>query len=203
MIIQSHNIGIQTNAIDSTFRSARIVYYDFLASFLLYELLEKHLKIAKKQMDFLAGFALRDGDEVAFEMMKKEIEQKDIEDILNEYTRLFSMPNSPVSLYLSSWLEECNGGESLVMVRNMLKDQALILSRAISCENEDHLGILCLFMKQLLEQAKEEEAREVFNKTIAKIWEKIVFGLRAEKGFYSYFGIVMESFFSLETSLMS
>lgn len=202
MIVQSHNIGIQTNEIDSTFRSARILYYDFLASFLLYEFLEKHLEMAKRQIDFLAQFALRDGDEMAFNMMKKEMD-KGVENLLNEYTRLFSMPSSPVALYLSSWLEECNGGESLVMVRNMLKEHALILSRDVSCENEDHLGILCLFMKQLLEQGKESEAREVFNKTIAKIWERIASGLKSEKGFYAYFAVIMESFFLLETSLMA
>lgn len=198
MLIQNR---AQSHEVIPDFTSARILYYDFFASFLLYELLQKHGDTLQKQIDFLMQFPLMDGDEVSFAAIQKELAQKGVERISSEYTRLFTLPNSPASLYLSYWLEGCNGGESLVMVRNMLKGNSLVVIRDVTRENEDHFGVLCLFMKQLLQENKNHEAREIFCKTIGKIWEGIVQALQTESGIYAHLSVIMKSFFILEESL--
>ena len=202
MQVLSQNHQIQSLNPQETVRSARVIYYDFFASLFLFELLEKHQTLLKEQSKFLMQFSLRDEDTQAFETIIALLDDPSYH-IQAEYTRLFSMPNSPISVYLSHHIDGCNGGESLVMVRQKLKELSLILNRSQIKENEDHFGILCLLMKILLQEKQDQQANEIYLKAISPMQKKIIQSLqKCNCTFYQSVGQVLEGFLMLEESFI-
>lgn len=203
---------IEQRSIDTQITSARILYYDFFANLFLYELLVQNHEVLAKQAGFLAQYPLNEGDEEIFARIGEQLASalKDgLENspIVDEYTRLFMFAfgegQKMVSLYLSHYKEGCMGGKSLVWVKDMLKESGFFLNKDFSKENEDQLGVLCLFMKHLLQKGEVQKANAVYKDAIAEIKEHVISELESHKAgvFYRQVGEILRSFCLLEDSL--
>ncbi|MCE3036446.1 molecular chaperone TorD family protein [Helicobacter sp. faydin-H20] len=198
---------IEQKSLDNQIIKSRILYYDFLANLFLYELLEQKQEVLVKQVELLGQYPLDEINENDFKNMHAKL-MSDFGLIVAQYTKIFSLPfsldgKSCVSLYLSHYKEGCNGGESLVQVKRSLKENSFYLNKNFSKENEDHLGILCLFMKQLLQDDKIIEANKVYQEYIFPMKELIISGMRQfeECDFYLNVANIFEVFCILEDSI--
>lgn len=186
---------------------ARILYYDCFASLLVYELLLRHQEVLKSQINLLAQYPLQDEDVQTFEQLQTAL-NGDYEKIVSECVNVFSLPfaldgNKPIEPYLSHYQEGCIGGRSLVQVRDLLKDSSFCINKEITKENEDHFGLLCLFMKHLLQQEEYQKSEEVYYTCIAPMKNQFIGELKTLKGreFYCGVGKLLESFLILEDGI--
>lgn len=199
---------IEQKNLDSKIASARILYYDFFANLFLYELLQKNEENIKQQVQLLKQYPLGEKSQVAFDFLEEGL-QKGIDFILQEYTKSFILSfdkkNSTISLYLSHYENGCVGGESLVYVRGLLKNNGFYLDKNFTKENEDQLGILCLFTKHLLKENKTKEANIVYETCILPIKNGIFKSLEQEHidSFYHRVFDIFEEFCILEESLVT
>ena len=203
---------IEQRSIDTQITSARILYYDFFANLFLYELLMRNQEVLVRQAGFLAQYPLNESDKEAFGRMGEYLEralksETESNPIIDEYTRLFLFnlgeEQKIISLYLSHYKEGCMGGKSLVWVKEMLKESGFLLNRDFSKENEDHLGVLCLFMKHLLQKEEIQKVNTVYKSAIAEIKESVIAQLEShqEGAFYREASKILRSFCLLEDSL--
>lgn len=198
---------IEQKSLDNQITKSRILYYDFFANLFLYELLEQKQEVLLKQVELLGQYPLDDSNIGDFDCMKTMLES-DFEQVIAQYTKVFSLPFSldgkkSVSLYLSYHKEGCNGGESLVYVKQLLKENSFYLNKNFSKENEDHLGVLCLFMKQLLQNNKIEEANKVYKDCIFAIKDSIIEDIKKFDNCKFYFSVasIFEVFCILEDNV--
>lgn len=183
---------------------SRILYFEFFSNIFLYELLLKNQDTLQNQLTLLSQEPLVDKE--YYQKSLKEIEEN-FPKILQEYTLLFSTPFSrqKLSLYLSSFIENCISGESLVRVREKLKEKKLLLDREFCKENEDHLGVICLFMIHLLKERDLNEAKEISSSFFLPIAEGLIEQAKKMNEEKFYFNVIkiLEGFVSVEKIITS
>lgn len=183
---------------------SRILYFEFFSNIFLYELLLKNQDTLQNQLTLLSQEPLVDKE--YYQKSLKEIEEN-FPKILQEYTLLFSTPFSrqKLSLYLSSFIENCISGESLVRVREKLKERKLLLDREFCKENEDHLGVICLFMIHLLKEGDLNEAKEISSSFFLPIAEGLIEQAKKMNEEKFYFNVIkiLEGFVSVEKIITS
>lgn len=183
---------------------SRILYFEFFSNIFLYELLLKNQDTLQNQLTLLSQEPLVDKE--YYQKSLKEIEEN-FPKILQEYTLLFSTPFSrqKLSLYLSSFIENCISGESLVRVREKLKERKLLLDREFCKENEDHLGVICLFMIHLLKEGDLNEAKEISSSFFLPIAEGLIEQVKKMNEEKFYFNVIkiLEGFVSVEKIITS
>lgn len=183
---------------------SRILYFEFFSNIFLYELLLKNQDTLQNQLTLLSQEPLVDKE--YYQKSLKEIEEN-FPKILQEYTLLFSTPFSrqKLSLYLSSFIENCISGESLVRVREKLKERKLLLDREFCKENEDHLGVICLFMIHLLKEEDLNEAKEISSSFFLPIAEGLIEQAKKMNEEKFYFNVIkiLEGFVSVEKIITS
>lgn len=183
---------------------SRILYFEFFSNIFLYELLLKNQDTLQNQLTLLSQEPLVDKE--YYQKSLKEIEEN-FPKILQEYTLLFSTPFSrqKLSLYLSSFIENCISGESLVRVREKLKEKKLLLDREFCKENEDHLGVICLFMIHLLKEGDLNEAKEISSSFFLPIAEGLMEQAKKMNEEKFYFNVIkiLEGFVSVEKIITS
>ncbi len=192
---------IEQKSLEHQIIQARILYYDFFAHFFLYELLEKHQTLLIKQTKLLMQYPLKESDIDAFETILQVL-QEDFPALMQEYTKLFLLSfEGDVSLYLSSYQEECIGGKSLVSIRQDLKECSLMLNLELCKEYEDHLALLCLFNKYLLRENQGKKANAIYAHYIHPMKDALIASLFKTQGIYACVARVFESFCMLEDSI--
>ena len=183
---------------------SRILYFEFFSNIFLYELLLKNQDTLQNQLTLLSQEPLVDKE--YYQKSLKEIEEN-FPKILQEYTLLFSTPFSrqKLSLYLSHFTENCISGESLVKVRERLKERKLLLDREFCKENEDHLGVICLFMIHLLKDGDLNEAKEISSSFFLPIAEGLIEQAKKMNEEKFYFNVIkiLEGFVSVEKIITS
>lgn len=183
---------------------SRILYFEFFSNIFLYELLLKNQDTLQNQLTLLSQEPLVDKE--YYQKSLKEIEEN-FPKILQEYTLLFSTPFSrqKLSLYLSSFIENCISGESLMRVREKLKEKKLLLDREFCKENEDHLGVICLFMIHLLKEGDLNEAKEISSSFFLPIAEGLIEQAKKMNEEKFYFNVIkiLEGFVSVEKIITS
>ncbi|WP_104698036.1 MULTISPECIES: molecular chaperone TorD family protein [unclassified Helicobacter] len=199
---------IEQKSLGTRIIGARVVYYDFFANLFLYELLQKNQENLKQQVGILKQYPLGEKSQIAFDFLEKKL-QENTDIILQEYTKSFILSfdkkHHTIPLYLSHYKDGCMGGESLVYVRELLKDGGFYLDKNFTKENEDQLGILCLFAKYLLQQNNEKKAGVVYETCILPIRYGISKSLmqKIESDFYLRAFDIFEEFCILEESLVT
>lgn len=187
----------------SAIKPARILYYDFFANAFLYELLLQNQNLLEKQIEFLAQEPLCDLE--TYQILQTNIQQH-FQEIIQEYTSLFTLPfANPIYPYLSHYQEGQIGGESLVYIKTLLKESGFFLDRSFTKENEDHFGILCLFMKFLLLEEDDQKAQIVFQSCIAPFGKSMpeeIFSHPQSKTYRTIANILRE-FISFEENINS
>ncbi|RDU71612.1 hypothetical protein CQA57_07560 [Helicobacter anseris] len=198
---------IEQKSLDIQITNARVLYYDFFANLFLYELLEKNQEILKQQVQILEQYPLSEKSQEYFKVLQQYLEEKP-QEIIQEYTQTFILSFDKkyqnIPLYLSHYQNGCMGGESLVYVRELLKESSFYVNREFTKENEDHLGILCLFMKHLLQSGDIKKANTLYKDCIMPIREGIFKILKQENaGFYTRVFGIFDDFCVLEDSLVA
>lgn len=181
---------------------SRILYFDFFSNIFLYELLLKNQQTLQKQLDLISQEPLVKSEFYTQCMQKIK---NNFAEIQKEYTLLFSTPFSKqkLSLYLSHYTENCFSGKSLVHIREKLKENKLLLNRDFCKENEDHIGVICLFISHLLQEGNLAYAKEISHTFFIPIAEGLI---RDGKELYKenfYFNAIkiLEGFVLIENSL--
>ena len=72
--------------------NARILYYDFLNGFFVFELLDDRVEIFQKQLAILKNAPLSEEVEADFLLLENEISHNGIVNIKDEFSRLFALP---------------------------------------------------------------------------------------------------------------
>ena len=187
-------------------KSARLLYYDFFNGIFVFEMLEERVDIFKSQIALLKNALLKNDLEENILELEEELNTKGIENLYEEYSRLFALPfgGKQVGIHLSHYYESCVGGESLLKMRELLKKSDVRVDTKIFKETEEHLGFLFGFMRYLIQKGDEELAKEVF------LFSKdAFFGLckeikeRRDSKFYLDIALLLESFLEFEVEFYS
>lgn len=178
---------------------SRILYFEFFSNVFLYELLTKSQDILQEQLNLISQEPLIES--TFYQQCLQKI-QNNFEEIQQEYTLLFSAPFSrqKLSPYLSHYTENCVSGKCLVAIREKLKERKLLLNREICKENEDHIGIICLFLSHLLHEGETAYAKEISNTFFIPIAEGLINDSKQlyEERFYFNVIKILEGFILVE-----
>ncbi|WP_027326932.1 TorD/DmsD family molecular chaperone [Helicobacter pametensis] len=184
-----------------TFNPSRILYYDFFSNLFIYELLINKKDILLQQIDILSKAPLCDLK--LYQTIQTNLYQN-FTHLQEEYTKLFALPfKTSISLYLSHYQNGYLGGNPLLQVKALLKESGFFLDRSITKENEDHFGILCLFMKFLLLKENKEQSNQVFEECIKPLGPHITnaLSLQNQSPTYHAVGKILEEFMAFELEL--
>lgn len=90
-------------------------------------------------------------------------------------------------------------------VREKLKEKKLLLDREFCKENEDHLGVICLFMIHLLKEGDLNEAKEISSSFFLPIAEGLIKQAKKMNEEKFYFNVIkiLEGFVSVEKIITS
>ncbi|MBX7491294.1 TorD/DmsD family molecular chaperone [Helicobacter turcicus] len=145
-------------------KNARLLYYDFFYGLFVFELLNGRVELAKKQLEILQNAPLNNASEVGIMLLRQELENNGIQNIKEEFSRLFALPfgEKQVGMHLSHYYENCIGAQSLLKMRSLLKQSDVRVETSEFRESEEHLGFLFGFMRHLIESGNTELAKEVF-----------------------------------------
>lgn len=149
----------QTNLIH-----ARMLYYDFFNGLLVFELLDERAKLAQKQIEILLTEPLNDTAKNAMLLLQNELKTHGMANFKDEFSRLFALPfgAKQVGIHLSHFYHHCVGGESLLQMRQLVKQSDVRVQNESFKETEEHLGFICGFMRHLLEVGNAQLAKDVF-----------------------------------------
>lgn len=149
----------QTNLIH-----ARMLYYDFFNGFLVFEMLDERAELAKKQIEILLNEPLNDTAKNAMLLLQNELKTHGMANFKDEFSRLFALPfgAKQVGIHLSHFYHHCVGGESLLQMRQLVKQSDVRVQSESFKETEEHLGFICGFMRHLLEIGNAQLAKDVF-----------------------------------------
>lgn len=189
---------------------ARVFYYDFFAGLFLFELLKDRTDLLKKQIQILKNIPIDEDDLKYFEFLEKEFLENGTENIISEFNQLFSLPFSqngfkPVYLYLSHYQENCIGGNSLLVAKEIIKKSGYYLNKDKTKESEENLGVLFLVMRFLLDNKDYEISTELFIKCIKPMKDLIIenIALRKDCPLFGNINSILKSFLILEESIYS
>ncbi|MDE5925629.1 MAG: molecular chaperone TorD family protein [Helicobacter sp.] len=187
-------------------KNARVLYYDFFNGLLVFEMLEERVRIAKEQLGILLSAPLNQEAEGSMLLLKQELEDNGIQNIKEEFSRLFALPfgGKQVGMHLSHYYENCIGGQSLLKIRALMKQSDVRVNTESFKETEEHLGFLCGFMRYLIEKENVELAKEVFlfsQKAFLGWVEEIK--IRSDAKFYLALALIVESFMKFEMEFYS
>ncbi|PAF43645.1 hypothetical protein BJI48_04890 [Helicobacter sp. 11S02596-1] len=189
---------------------ARILYYDFFSGLFLFDLLKNRQDLLKKQIQILKNFALFPSDEENFQILENELATNGIKNFLSEFTLLFSLPFSsenkkPIHLYLSHYQENCIGGKSLVLAKEIIKKSQHYLNTAFTKETEENLGFLFGAMRCFLEEKEFVLAKELFLCCIQPIKTPIYQAIaqRNDSVLYTRINDILDGFLNLEETIFS
>ncbi len=149
----------QTNLIH-----ARMLYYDFFNGLLVFEMLDERAELAKKQIEILLYEPLNDTAKNAMLLLYDELKTHGMANFKDEFSRLFALPfgAKQVGIHLSHFYHHCIGGESLLQMRQLVKQSDIRVQSESFKETEEHLGFICGFMRHLLEIGNAQLAKDVF-----------------------------------------
>ncbi|MDE7317824.1 MAG: molecular chaperone TorD family protein [Helicobacter sp.] len=149
----------QTNLIH-----ARMLYYDFFNGFLVFEMLDERAELAQKQIEILLNEPLNDTAKNAMLLLQNELKTHGMANFKDEFSRLFALPfgAKQVGIHLSHFYHHCIGGESLLRMRQLVKQSDVRVQSENFKETEEHLGFICGFMRHLLEIGNAQLAKDVF-----------------------------------------
>lgn len=149
----------QTNLIH-----ARMIYYDFFNGFLVFEMLDERAELAQKQIEILLNEPLNDTAKNAMLLLQNELKTHGMANFKDEFSRLFALPfgAKQVGIHLSHFYHHCIGGESLLRMRQLVKQSDVRVQSESFKETEEHLGFICGFMRHLLEIGNAQLAKDVF-----------------------------------------
>lgn len=149
----------QTNLIH-----ARMLYYDFFNGLLVFEMLDERAELAKKQIEILLYEPLNDTAKNAMLLLQDELKMHGMANFKDEFSRLFALPfgAKQVGIHLSHFYHHCIGGESLLQMRQLVKQSDIRVQSESFKETEEHLGFICGFMRHLLEIGNAQLAKDVF-----------------------------------------
>lgn len=149
----------QTNLIH-----ARMLYYDFFNGFLVFEMLDERAELAQKQIEILLNEPLNDTAKNAMLLLQNELKTHGMANFKDEFSRLFALPfgAKQVGIHLSHFYHHCIGGESLLQMRQLVKQSDIRVQSESFKETEEHLGFICGFMRHLLEIGNAQLAKDVF-----------------------------------------
>lgn len=149
----------QTNLIH-----ARMLYYDFFNGFLVFEMLDERAELAQKQIEILLNEPLNDTAKNAMSLLQNELKTHGVANFKDEFSRLFALPfgAKQVGIHLSHFYHHCIGGESLLQMRQLVKQSDVRVQSESFKETEEHLGFICGFMRHLLEIGNAQLAKDVF-----------------------------------------
>lgn len=149
----------QTNLIH-----ARMLYYDFFNGFLVFEMLDERAELAQKQIEILLNEPLNDAAKNAMLLLQNELKTHGMANFKDEFSRLFALPfgAKQVGIHLSHFYHHCIGGESLLQMRQLVKQSDIRVQSESFKETEEHLGFICGFMRHLLEIGNAQLAKDVF-----------------------------------------
>ncbi|MCI2236175.1 MAG: molecular chaperone TorD family protein [Helicobacter sp.] len=185
-------------------KNARILYYDFFYGFFVFEVLGDRAKVAKKQINILKQSSLNEVVEADFLLLENEINQNGMENIKEEFSRLFALPfgGKQVGMHLSHYYEGCVGGDSLLKMRGIVKKSDIRVNSKEFKETEEHLGFLFGFMRYLVENDDETLAKEVFlyvNQAFFQLVKEI--NEREDSKYYLALARILESFLKFEEEI--
>lgn len=185
-------------------KNARILYYDFFYGFFVFEVLGDRAKVAKKQINILKQSSLNEVVEADFLLLENEINQNGMENIKEEFSRLFALPfgGKQVGMHLSHYYEGCVGGGSLLKMRGIVKKSDIRVNSKEFKETEEHLGFLFGFMRYLVENDDETLAKEVFlyvNQAFFQLVKEI--NEREDSKYYLALARILESFLKFEEEI--
>ena len=185
-------------------KNARILYYDFFYGFFVFEVLGDRAKVAKKQINILKQSSLNEVVEADFLLLENEINQNGMENIKEEFSRLFALPfgGKQVGMHLSHYYEDCVGGDSLLKMRGIVKKSDIRVNSKEFKETEEHLGFLFGFMRYLVENDDETLAKEVFlyvNQAFFQLVKEI--NEREDSKYYLALARILESFLKFEEEI--
>ena len=185
-------------------KNARILYYDFFYGFFVFEVLGDRAKVAKKQINILKQSSLNEVVEADFLLLENEINQNGMENIKEEFSRLFALPfgGKQVGMHLSHYYEGCVGGDSLLKMREIVKKSDIRVNSKEFKETEEHLGFLFGFMRYLVENDDETLAKEVFlyvNQAFFQLVKEI--NEREDSKYYLALARILESFLKFEEEI--
>ena len=185
-------------------KNARILYYDFFYGFFVFEVLGDRAKVAKKQINILKQSSLNEVVEADFLLLENEINQNGMENIKEEFSRLFALPfgGKQVGMHLSHYYEGCVGGDSLLKMRGIVKKSDIRVNSKEFKETEEHLGFLFGFMRYLVENDDETLAKEVFlyvNQAFFQLAKEI--NEREDSKYYLALARILESFLKFEEEI--
>lgn len=185
-------------------KNARILYYDFFYGFFVFEALGERAEVAKKQLDILKQSPLNEAIEADFLLLENEINQNGMENIKEEFSRLFALPfgGKQVGMHLSHYYESCVGGDSLLKMRGIVKKSDIRVNSKDFKETEEHLGFLFGFMRYLIEKDDEALAKEVFlyaNQAFFQLVKEI--NEREDSKYYLALARILESFLKFEQEI--
>ncbi|MCI5632849.1 molecular chaperone TorD family protein [Helicobacter sp.] len=182
-------------------KNARILYYDFFNGILVFEMLDERAELAKEQLGILLNAPLNEEAEGSMALLKQELQTNGIQNIKEEFSRLFALPfgEKQVGMHLSHYYENCIGAESLLKIRALVKQSDVRIDTKSFRETEEHLGFLCGFMRHLLEVENAALAKEVF-----AFCKDAFLGLvqeikeRKDAKYYLAVALILESFIKFE-----
>ena len=185
-------------------KNARILYYDFFYGFFVFEVLGDRAKVAKKQINILKQSSLNEVVEADFLLLENEINQNGMENIKEEFSRLFALPfgGKQVGMHLSHYYEDCVGGDSLLKMRGIVKKSDIRVNSKEFKATEEHLGFLFGFMRYLVENDDETLAKEVFlyvNQAFFQLVKEI--NEREDSKYYLALARILESFLKFEEEI--
>ncbi|PAF46460.1 hypothetical protein BKH46_07630 [Helicobacter sp. 12S02634-8] len=192
-----------------TITQARVLYYDFFSGLFLFELLKNRQELLKKQIQILKEFALNPQDTQDFSTLQNELETSGLHSFITEFSALFTLPfgkgdQAPVYLYLSHYLEDCIGGESLVRAKSIIKKGQCYLNTKRIKESEENLGFLFVAMRHFLENGELALAKELFATCIYPMQDGVCKAIasRVDCPLYACVNRILEGFLRLEESIL-
>ena len=182
-------------------RQARILYYDFFYGLFVFELLDSRCEIALRQLELLSSTPLNQESQDAMKLLKRELEDNGIKGLKAEFSVLFALPfgEKQVGMHISHYYENCLAGQSLLKMKEFVRQSAVRVNADNFKETEEHLGFLFGFMRYLLESKEEELARGVFafsKDAIKGLVREII--ARRDARLYRALAIVLDSFVEFE-----
>ena len=127
-------------------------------------MLDERAELAQKQIEILLNEPLNDTAKNAMLLLQNELKTHGMANFKDEFSRLFALPfgAKQVGIHLSHFYHHCIGGESLLRMRQLVKQSDVRVQSENFKETEEHLGFICGFMRHLLEIGNAQLAKDVF-----------------------------------------
>lgn len=183
---------------------ARAIYYTLLGIFFSYQGIKKHKNLAIQILEQIFANPINDQTQKDSHILLQEIECNGVEEILQEFDRLFidNFSQKAIALSASYYDEGWEFGEKCLKIRDLILESEFRKSEEF-IEPEDHLGFLLLFCASLLQKANPcsiAMCKKIFEDLINEYVNFVVLEILKSKNakFYKSIAKILGSFAEFE-----